>query len=162
MRLAVLARLRIGLKLALGVAALGLLAWGVGLYALDGMADMDRGTSTLRDNYLPSVTLVGRIGLALEQLREHENRLLAADTQDQRSAAMLALSDADSAVADLRSAYDKHVDPGWERANMAAFDAALLAVSGGPDSTALLAMAAEWARRAPRAPRGGTAVEPAV
>jgi tRNA(Ile)-lysidine synthase len=38
-------------------------------------------------------------------------------------------------------------------APLAAFDAALLAVSGGPDSTALLAMAAEWARRAPRAPR---------
>jgi tRNA(Ile)-lysidine synthase len=33
------------------------------------------------------------------------------------------------------------------------FDAALLAVSGGPDSTALLAMAAAWARRAPAAAR---------
>jgi len=33
------------------------------------------------------------------------------------------------------------------------FDAALLAVSGGPDSTALLAMAAEWARRVPARPR---------
>jgi len=38
-------------------------------------------------------------------------------------------------------------------APLAAFDAALLAVSGGPDSTALLAMAVEWARRAPLAPR---------
>lgn len=38
-------------------------------------------------------------------------------------------------------------------APLARFDAALLAISGGPDSTALLAMAAEWARRAPRAPR---------
>jgi tRNA(Ile)-lysidine synthase len=33
------------------------------------------------------------------------------------------------------------------------FDATLLAVSGGPDSTALLAMAVEWAHRAPQAPR---------
>ena len=33
------------------------------------------------------------------------------------------------------------------------FEAALLAVSGGPDSTALLAMAADWARRTPSAPR---------
>ena len=33
------------------------------------------------------------------------------------------------------------------------FDAALLAVSGGPDSTALLAMAAEWARRAAARPQ---------
>ena len=33
------------------------------------------------------------------------------------------------------------------------FDVALLAVSGGPDSTALLAMAVEWARRAAKAPR---------
>jgi tRNA(Ile)-lysidine synthase len=33
------------------------------------------------------------------------------------------------------------------------FDVALLAVSGGPDSTALLAMAIEWAHRAPSAPR---------
>jgi tRNA(Ile)-lysidine synthase len=38
-------------------------------------------------------------------------------------------------------------------APLAAFDAALLAVSGGPDSTALLAMAVEWAQRAPAAPR---------
>lgn len=38
-------------------------------------------------------------------------------------------------------------------APLTAFDAALLAVSGGPDSTALLAIALEWARRAPRAPR---------
>jgi tRNA(Ile)-lysidine synthase len=38
-------------------------------------------------------------------------------------------------------------------APLAAFDAALLAISGGPDSTALLAVAVEWARRAPRTPR---------
>ena len=38
-------------------------------------------------------------------------------------------------------------------APLAEFDAALLAVSGGPDSTALLAMAVEWAQRAPARPR---------
>jgi len=38
-------------------------------------------------------------------------------------------------------------------APLAEFDAALLAVSGGPDSTALLAMTVEWARRAPAGPR---------
>jgi methyl-accepting chemotaxis protein len=125
MRLAVLARLRIGLKLAMGFATLGLLAWGVGLYALSAMSAMEAGTSAMRDTYLPSVTAVARIGLALEQLREHENRLLSADSEAQRSDAMLDLSDADSAVADLRAAYDHSVDPGWERNNFTAFDAAL-------------------------------------
>ena len=38
-------------------------------------------------------------------------------------------------------------------APLAEFDAALLAVSGGPDSTALLAMTVEWMRRAPIGPR---------
>lgn len=38
-------------------------------------------------------------------------------------------------------------------APLAEFGATLIAVSGGPDSTALLAMAAEWARRTPLAPR---------
>lgn len=38
-------------------------------------------------------------------------------------------------------------------APLAEHDATLLAVSGGPDSTALLALAVEWARRALKAPR---------
>jgi tRNA(Ile)-lysidine synthase len=38
-------------------------------------------------------------------------------------------------------------------APLAEYDAALLAISGGPDSTALLALAVEWAHRAPQAPR---------
>jgi len=38
-------------------------------------------------------------------------------------------------------------------APLAEYDAALLAISGGPDSTALLALAAEWAQRAPAPPR---------
>ena len=38
-------------------------------------------------------------------------------------------------------------------APLADYDSALLAVSGGPDSTALLALAVEWAHRAPQAPR---------
>jgi len=125
MRLSAIARLRIGYKLALGIGALGALAWGVGLYSMHGMAAMDAATSLVRDDYLPSVSHVGRIGLALERLREHENRLLAAETTEQRAQAMIALSDADSDVADLRAGYDKLVDPGWERANMSRFDDAL-------------------------------------
>ena len=38
-------------------------------------------------------------------------------------------------------------------APLAEYEAALLAVSGGPDSTALLAMTVEWARRAPVRPQ---------
>jgi tRNA(Ile)-lysidine synthase len=38
-------------------------------------------------------------------------------------------------------------------APLAEFDSALLAVSGGPDSTALLAMTVEWMRRSPVGPR---------
>ena len=135
MRFSALTRLRIGVKLALGVGALGMLAWGVGLYALHGMAAMDRATSLVRDDALPAVSHVGRIGLALERLREHENRLLAAENTEQRAQAMLALSNADSDVADLRSAYDKLVDPGWERANMAHFDDALDDYRASVDAT---------------------------
>ena len=125
MRLSQIARLRIGIKLAIGIGALGMLAWGVGLYALHGMAAMDQATSLVRDSDLPSVSHVARIGLALERLREHENRLLAAETADQRNTALLALSDADSDVADLRSTYDKLVDAGWEHDTMKKFDDAL-------------------------------------
>jgi methyl-accepting chemotaxis protein len=125
MRFPAITRLRIGVKLALGIGALGMLAWGIGLYSMHGMAAMDGATSLVRDDYLPSISRVGRIGLALERLREHENRLLAAETTEQRAQAMLALSDADSDVADLRSGYDKLVDPGWERQNMSRFDDAL-------------------------------------
>ncbi len=125
MRFPAVTHLRIGVKLALGIGALGMLAWGIGLYSMHGMTAMDNATSLVRDDYLPSVSHVGRIGLALERLREHENRLLAAETTEQRAQAMLALSDADSDVADLRSGYDKLVDPGWERENMTHFDDAL-------------------------------------
>ena len=135
MRFPAFARLRIGLKLAVGIGALGLLAWGVGLYAMQGMSAMDHATSLVRDNYLPSVSHIGRIGLALERLREHENRLLAAETADQRAQAMLALSDADSDVADLRSGYDKMVDAGWERANLTAFDDAMDDYRAAVDAT---------------------------
>jgi len=38
-------------------------------------------------------------------------------------------------------------------APLAQYDATLLAVSGGPDSTALLALAVEWSRRTPGSPR---------
>jgi len=125
MRLSRITQLRIGIKLAIGIGALGMLAWGVGLYALHGMAAMDTATSLVRDRDLPSVSHVARISLALERLREHENRLLAAETADQRATAMLALSDADSDVADLRSTYDKLVDAGFERGVMTKFDDAL-------------------------------------
>jgi methyl-accepting chemotaxis protein len=125
MRLPSIARLRIAAKLGCALGALGLLAWGVGLYALAGMASMDAAASLVRDDYLPSVGQIGRIGLALERLREHENRLLAADTAQQRTEAISALSDADSDVANLRAKYDPLVDAGWERANITKFDEAM-------------------------------------
>jgi len=117
--------LGIGGKLAAGLASLSCITLVLGLYALSGMATMDRVAGDLRDDYVPSIVRVARIATAVEHLRVKQTRLLLSDTAAERTDAMAQLAEADQALSTARADYESRIDPGWERTNMTAFDSTL-------------------------------------
>jgi methyl-accepting chemotaxis protein len=125
MSLPILGRLGIRGKLFAAFAASTLLTAGVGSYAVLGMSEMDEATTLVRDNYLPSVGVVGRIATAVERYRLQEARLLIESGQPSQHEAADLLAAAESDLDKARAAYNGLEDPGFEQENAAHFDQAL-------------------------------------
>ncbi|HUN50273.1 MAG TPA: MCP four helix bundle domain-containing protein, partial [Candidatus Sulfotelmatobacter sp.] len=141
MSLPFLGRLTIGGKLGLGFAILTILALGLGFFALHGMSDMRTAEQLVNNDYLPSVGVVGRVGITLERYRVKQGYVvlnagtsLQAESEAQRAKAR------DEFFATLAD-YKPLVDQGWETANYAkiADDAATYRDSMDAPLDALLA-----------------------
>ena len=125
MSLPILGRLGIGGKLIVGFTASTLLTLMLGGYALYGMADMDAASAVIRDDYLPSITMVGRLTSTLERYRAQQARLLMDSALPDHHEATDLFKEAGTALDKERADYESHIDAGWERENMTRFDRTL-------------------------------------
>jgi methyl-accepting chemotaxis protein len=125
MALPIIGRLRIAGKLAVVFGLLTVTILGQGLVALWGMAEMNRASDVVADNYLPSVIGIAGIQLAFERERMGESALVSTADPAKRAEVQAKLNVGWDTLAKLRSDYEAMVDKGWEAQNMRQFDTTL-------------------------------------
>ncbi len=107
--------LSLGAKMSAGFAFLTLVTVGLGVLAIMRMSVMEGATSTMRDNYFPSVVKVSKLGNALQQVHRYELRYVLAPDAQSRRETKEQLAEFEVQVDADRRAYEPFIDRGEER-----------------------------------------------
>ena len=124
-----LATVTIRTKVILGFSAVLLCTLGLGLFAMQRLAQVNAASSDIANNWLPSTYLLGDVSMSYERLRSRQAQLLLAEgagVQKQLANITAATAGLDAALA----AYQPMVDPGEEVGLMAAITNAWQTYSG--------------------------------
>ena len=111
----------LGLKLSVAFSLLTLLLLGLGALALNGMSAMNSATVEVRDNYLPSTMNIGRLSVAIEEVRRWQSRYVITTASDTAERGQLTekLDGILAAVSEARQKYESLIDAGEERTHYA-------------------------------------------
>lgn len=107
--------LSLGAKLSAGFASLTLIVLLLGVLSITRMARMEDVAAQMRDNYLPSVEMSARLGMAIQNVRRFEAHYIMATTDAERHEVAVKLHAAEDAVDAGRRQYDPIIDAGEER-----------------------------------------------
>jgi methyl-accepting chemotaxis protein len=80
------------------------------------MAAIDEAAASIRDNYLPSTDMLGRIRFDMMRFRQVEATSLLLASTESRAKEATTLQTLKAEIADLQQRYEPFVDPGSERA----------------------------------------------
>ncbi|MGI4748509.1 MAG: methyl-accepting chemotaxis protein [Janthinobacterium lividum] len=107
----------LGTKLSCGFALLTVLSMVMGILALDRMSAMNVAAAHIRDDFLPSGLLAGKLALDLQDVRRWEARYMVTNAFDkiERKDLKVKLAAATDAVDEVRRQYDGLLDPGTQR-----------------------------------------------
>jgi methyl-accepting chemotaxis protein len=112
--LSVLNRLSITTKLGGALAILSLMTLGLGLVAMNRLEAVNDRSVEIRDNWLPSVGVLGKLVSDVERARLYEARLILATGDTSRAAAISELRDILAEADKLRVAYQPLATPGTQ------------------------------------------------
>ncbi len=108
-------------KVALAFAMVVVVVIGLGLFAVQRLGEVNSVAVEVRDTWLPSVEVLGKIAQLAERYRSDTGTLLVARNDADRTAAEAALAQTDQALQQVRAAYAKLVTSGEEQKLAAAF-----------------------------------------
>jgi methyl-accepting chemotaxis protein len=114
--------LSIRTKVLIAFLAVFLTTGALGIFALDQLSQVNAAAADVRDNWLPSVNVLGRLAQRVEEFRNHEG-LHVLSTDDKSIAEMSAKLDEDrQLLRELRKEYEPLVTPGYERGLVDEYD----------------------------------------
>ncbi len=119
-----LAQLSIRSKIIGGFAAVLICTIGLGLFATQRLQAVNANAQEIRDDYLPSTRVLGRLAQVSERLRQNRASVLLAITDAQRAQAATTLKEQVQTYAREREAYQHLISPGEEQPLVGAVDAA--------------------------------------
>src|SRR5262249_49446091 len=88
---------------------------GLGLFSLAKLSAVNEAAADIRDNWLPSTELLGRLGMTIEQYRIREARHLIAASDAEMTQAEDQMRTIGEQIKKLRDRYDSMISPGEER-----------------------------------------------
>jgi len=113
----------IGGKVTVAFVAVLLVAVGVGAFSIQRLGAVNMAATTVRDDWLPSTSLIGQLAAAVEQYRILESiYLLSPLDPDTRKKNEAAMRDQQAAIQKMRNDYEPMVTPGEERRLIDGFD----------------------------------------
>jgi methyl-accepting chemotaxis protein len=116
--------LTIRLKVFAAFAAVLACTVGLGLFAIQQLDAVNANAREIKDNWLPSTRVLGRIAQISERLRQNRGSLLLAMTDAQRAQYSNNILEQGRLYAQLRDAYQPLISPGEEQRLAEAFDTA--------------------------------------
>jgi hypothetical protein len=105
-------------------AAVLVCATGLGLFAIQRLDAVNANAQEIRDNWLPSTRVLGRMAQVTERLRSNQGLQLLATTDAQRQPSVVIVKDQIEIYTKERQAYQPLIVPGEEQRLVAAIDAA--------------------------------------
>ena len=99
-------------------------ATGLGLFAIQRLDAVNANAQEIRDNWLPSTRVLGRMAQVTERLRSNQGLQLLATTDAQRQQSVVIVKDQIEIYTKERQAYQPLIVPGEEQRLVAAIDAA--------------------------------------
>ena len=95
---------------------------GLGLFSLAKLSAVNEAAADIRDNWLPSTELLGRLGMTIEQYRIREARHLIAASDSEMTQAEDQMRTIAEQIKKLRDRYDSMISPGEERRLLFTYD----------------------------------------
>jgi len=88
---------------------------GLGLFSLAKLSAVNDAAADIRDNWLPSTEILGRLGMAIEQYRIREARHLISTNDAEMAQDEDQIRTIAAQIKKLRERYDSMISPGEER-----------------------------------------------
>ena len=119
-----LAQLSIRSKIITGFVVVLICTVGLGLFAIQRLDAVNANAQVIKDTYLPSTSILGRLAQISERMRQNRASVLLATTDEQRTQAAATLQEQVKNYARERAAYQRLIPSGEEQRRVDAFDAA--------------------------------------
>ena len=119
-----LPQLSIRSKIVAGFAAVMVCTIGLGLFSIQRLDAVNANAQDIKDDYLPSTRVLGRLAQITERMRQNRASVLLATNDEQRARAAATMQDQRQLYAREREAYQHLIASGDEQRRVNAFDAA--------------------------------------
>ena len=119
-----LPQLSIRSKIVAGFAAVMVCTIGLGLFSIQRLDAVNANAQDIKDDYLPSTRVLGRLAQITERTRQNRASVLLATNDEQRARAAATMQDQRQLYAREREAYQHLIASGDEQRRVNAFDAA--------------------------------------
>jgi methyl-accepting chemotaxis protein len=112
---------KIGMKTIVLFSLIIVLVAGMGMFAISQMSAINRDSAEVRDNWLPSVGVLGRLASSFERYRAVEGTHIQCETKEQMAEEEKSLAQITADIAKYRKAYAPLLTPGFETDTYKAF-----------------------------------------